>query len=76
MSRTVEQLKSLLAGLPVEDRAELAHFLLHSLPPEEDVEDEAAWVEELNRRLEEIKSGKDVGIPAEQVFAELRLKYS
>jgi putative addiction module component (TIGR02574 family) len=75
MSKAVERLKNELAGLSIEDRAELAHFLLESLPPDDDIDDEAAWVEELNRRMEEIDSGQAVGIPAEQVFAELRLKY-
>lgn len=76
MSETAERLKTELAGLSVEDRAELAHFLLESLPPERLIEDEAAWAEELQRRIAEIDSGKDVGIPAEQVIAELRAKYA
>lgn len=76
MSETAERLKTELASLSDEDRAELAHFLLESLPPEEEVADEAAWIEELNRRLEEMRSGEDPGIPAEQVFAEMRAKYS
>ena len=37
---------------------------------------DAAWDAELARRAEEIKSGKAIGIPAAQVFAELREKYS
>ena len=76
MSEVVERLKAELIKLSVDERAELGYFLLESLPPEKFVEDDAAWADELQRRIAEIDSGKAVGIPAEQVFAELRLKYS
>ena len=57
--------------LPPSERAELAHFLLASLQPEEESWTEA-WEKELAVRLEEIRSGKVVGIPAEEVMAQLR----
>lgn len=34
------------------------------------------WAAEVDRRLEEIRSGKVKGIPGEQVMAELRRRYS
>lgn len=37
---------------------------------------EAAWDAELERRMEEIGSGKALGEPADKVFTELREKYS
>ena len=37
---------------------------------------EAAWDAELARRMAEIKSGKSVGESADQVFTELRQKFS
>jgi putative addiction module component (TIGR02574 family) len=75
MSETLEKLKSQLGELTNAEKADLAHFLIHSLD-EEDGDVEAAWDEELLRRTNEIKSGEAIGKPAEQVFSELRKKYS
>jgi putative addiction module component (TIGR02574 family) len=78
MSETAEKLKSELAALPTEDRAELAYYLLRSLDPELDADDnvEAAWDAELARRGAEINSGQAEWRPTEDVFARLREKYS
>jgi putative addiction module component (TIGR02574 family) len=38
--------------------------------PDEEIE--AAWAEEIKRRLEEVESGTAKLIPAEEVFAEIR----
>ncbi len=75
MTEAAEKLKAELAALPVEDRAELAHFLLESIDEETDPEAEAAWDAELARRAEEIKSGKAVGVPGEEALRRLREKY-
>lgn len=76
MTETVERLKAELSALSQRERAELAHFLIQSLDQEEEPETEEAWAMELARREEEICSGRAIGIPAEQVHAELRKKYS
>lgn len=76
MTDTAEKLKTQLAQLSTQERAELAHFLIHSLDEGVDADADAAWDAELARRLEEIRSGKAVGEPAEKVFAELRKKHS
>jgi putative addiction module component (TIGR02574 family) len=54
-----ELLKRALA-LPEEERAELAGSLLESLdgPPEDPEAVEAAWNEEIARRIEDLDSGK------------------
>ena len=75
MTALGEKLKSELARLPIEDRAELASFLIGSLDEGADSDAEAAWDAELARRAEEIRTGKVVGVPAEKVFADLRAKY-
>jgi len=76
MTEAAEKLKSALSALPPEDRAELAHFLIGSLGPEKTDEDaEAAWIAELQRRFDDMQSGRVTGVPVEQVFAELRKKY-
>ncbi len=77
MAVAMEQLKKELAGLTERERADLAHFLLNSLDDGgADPDVEVAWDAELARRGEEIQNGKAVGKPANQVFAELREKYS
>jgi putative addiction module component (TIGR02574 family) len=76
MTDTVEKLKSQIGTLTSRERAELAHYLILSLEQEKDEDYEAAWEAEIARRVADIKSGKAVGKPAAQVFAELREKYS
>jgi putative addiction module component (TIGR02574 family) len=76
MTETAEKLKAQLSQLSTQERAELAHFLIHSLDEGVDADVETVWDTELARRLEEIRSGNTVGEPADKVFAELRKKYS
>ena len=71
-----DQLKDQLSRLPIKTRAELAHFLIESLDGETDDDWEAAWEVELDRRMAEIENGTVVGIPADEVFAALRVKHS
>jgi putative addiction module component (TIGR02574 family) len=75
MRETAEKLKSQLLQLGNEDRAELAYFLIRSLDEDPDTGVQAAWEAELDKRWQEMESGKVAGVPAEEVFAELRKKY-
>ncbi len=75
MTQTAEQLKQALRELPAQERADLARFLIHSLDDQEDPEVEEAWGEELQRRTEEIQSGRVVGEAAGAVFTRLREQY-
>jgi putative addiction module component (TIGR02574 family) len=76
MNAVIEQWKSQLMTLPQDDRAELAHFLISSLDPEaEDEGVEAAWEEEVARRVDEIRSGRAIGRPVDEFMAELRERY-
>lgn len=75
MTETAEKLKTDLAALPADDRAELAYFLLRSLDEEADPDAEAVLDDVLRRRAEEIRSGKVVGAPLEEVLQELRERY-
>jgi putative addiction module component (TIGR02574 family) len=71
MSPSIEELKTTLSGLPVPERAELAHYLLHTLEPiEEGAEEE--WLALAERRMAEVRGGQAAGIPAEQVLESLR----
>jgi putative addiction module component (TIGR02574 family) len=71
MSPSLEQIKSTLSELPPSEKAELAYFLLDSLEPADEGVAEA-WRVELRRRAAEIRSGKVIGKPVEEVLARLR----
>jgi putative addiction module component (TIGR02574 family) len=76
MTAKAERMKSGLAGLAPEDRAELVRFLIESLDGDEEQGVAAAWDEEVKRRAEEIQSGRITGEPAEKLLREMRAKYS
>ncbi|KYC40644.1 addiction module component [Scytonema hofmannii PCC 7110] len=76
MTETAEKLKLELSQLSLQERAELAHFLIHSLDEGVNDDVEAAWDTELTKRLEDIHRGTAIGEPSVQVFSQLREKYS
>jgi putative addiction module component (TIGR02574 family) len=76
MTKLAQDLKQQLSSLPVQDRADLAYFLLHSLDEQADVNWESAWADEVEKRRAEIRNGSVKGEPAADVFAELKKKYS
>lgn len=76
MTETAERLKNELSHLSIQDRAELASFLIHSLDGEVDEDIDTAWDTELTQRMQEINNGTASGKPSHQVLAELREKYS
>ena len=71
MPTAMDRIKTQIKKLPVKQRAELVRFLVESLE-----EGELDFDQELARRVDEIKSGRARGTPAEHVFARLREKYS
>ncbi len=78
MTAVAAKLIPLLEPLEASDRAELASWLFDSIDDtlaEPDAAYEQAWVQEIERRSQEIHSGAVIGIPAEEVFAEIRRKY-
>jgi putative addiction module component (TIGR02574 family) len=72
MSKTLVDLERELSALPVEQRAQLASFLLATLEPADEGDIEAAWVQEAERRLAAFEAGDLEAISAEEVFAEAR----
>lgn len=64
-------------ALPAAHRRELALRLLDELDDEEvsEAEAEAAWEEEIGRRLAEIDAGTAESYPVEEVLAELRARF-
>lgn len=75
MTATAERLKQELAQLAIEERAEIAQFLIETLDEETDADAEAAWREELRRRSDDIDAGRAKGRPFEEVIEELRKEF-
>ena len=74
MSPEVSELLKRALSLPVDERAALANTLLDSLETtNESVAGsvEEAWDREVARRIEELKKGKAVTVPWEQLHREL-----
>jgi putative addiction module component (TIGR02574 family) len=72
MTKPVRELESKALRLPRRERARLAQRLISSLDPEVDADVEKLWLQEAERRLDELKSGKIAGIPAQKVIRKVR----
>jgi putative addiction module component (TIGR02574 family) len=70
MSPEVSDLLKQALALPVEERAALANTLLDSLETTNQSVQEA-WDEEVARRIADLKAGKAVTVPWEQLHREL-----
>jgi putative addiction module component (TIGR02574 family) len=70
MSPEVSDLLKKALELPVEERAALANTLLDSLGTG-DQSVQQAWDVEVARRMEDLKAGKAVTVPWEQLHREL-----
>ena len=75
MSTDLEELAVELLHLPAKSRALLAERLLESLDEEASPDAERLWMAEIRRRCAEIAAGKVEGVPAEEVFRELRQRF-
>lgn len=71
MERNLKEVFREAARLPERDRATLAGLLIETLDPAAEVDVEAAWSEEIKRRVAEIDAGTVELIPWEEVRAEL-----
>ena len=74
MERKVQELFREATEMSERDRAELAGLLLESLENEPDVDVEAAWAEEVERRVRQIDSGEVKTLPWDQVRAQLHAR--
>lgn len=68
MSKKLEEVVVVAMELSIEERAQLAGRLLLSLDDPSEAEVERLWMEEAERRIQEFRSGKVKGIPADEVF--------
>lgn len=66
-----ERLLSEVLSLPESERAKIVHELLGSLEaaPEDDID--AAWAAEIERRVEEVRTGAVQSVPWEQAHANI-----
>lgn len=71
MATTTNELFQRALSLKEDERAALASLLLESLDTEVEEGVEAAWLEEVERRMAELDSGAAQGIPWEDVKARL-----
>ncbi len=71
MPLTLDQLKDAAADLPLSERTELAQFLLSRIDDAEAAEVRAEWVALAERRMAEVKAGRVIGIPADEVVRTL-----
>lgn len=77
LSEAARDLLPALMALPLNDRLDLADVLYASIPVPPGImcEDDPGFAEEINRRIQDIESGKAIGVPAEEVMKRLREKY-
>lgn len=70
--RTLDRIVEEASQLPQETVIELVDRLMLQMHGGIGQVQEQAWTTEIRRRVEEIRSGKVQGIPAEQASAEIR----
>lgn len=79
MSMPVAEVRKHLMSLPFEQRTELAYEVLDGMEEEGLEEDaaevEAAWADEIMRRVDEIRNGTAETHPLEDVLAEMEERY-
>jgi putative addiction module component (TIGR02574 family) len=74
----LEQVAEEALGLSLSERSALTRILMRTLNPEpaEDGEEvQQAWQAEVEKRVDEILSGRVKTVPAAEVFTKLRAKY-
>jgi putative addiction module component (TIGR02574 family) len=72
MTERTEELLQKALSLPAGERAELAGSLIASLDSNIDPDADAAWQEEVARRLAEVRSGKVTTVPWNEVQRKAR----
>ncbi len=76
MARTLAKVEDEALQLSEQERARLAVRLLASLEEEAESPEEVErlWLAEAEQRFEELRTGVVRGVPAREVFAQLRAK--
>jgi putative addiction module component (TIGR02574 family) len=71
-----EELEAEVKKLSLEDWAALAKWIVESLDELSESEIEALWMEEAERRLDELEQGPVTDVPAEEVLRRARATLS
>lgn len=74
MGSAVDIIEEQIRALSTSDKEALLRVLLEELDGPADPDIEAAWIEEVRRRDDELDSGRVQAIPADEVFARLRAR--
>ena len=72
MADPANKLEAKALKLPPKERARLAERLISSLDQELDTDSESLWIQESERRLEELESGTVEAVPADRVIEKAR----
>ena len=72
MANTLDGLKREIAELEASDKAEILRLLIAELDEGTDEGIERAWLEEAERRYQELESGAVKAVPARLVFERAR----
>lgn len=72
MGMGINELEVEISKLPLQERALLAKRIMESLDALSEAEIEALWVEEAERRLDELEQGLATDIPAGEVLNRAR----
>ncbi len=72
MAMTVKQLEQAIRLLRESEKREILQALVADLDAGQDIDVERAWIEEAQRRLHSLRTGKTKAIPSEQVFLKAR----
>lgn len=72
MEARFEDIVASALKLPEQQRVRLAQDLIASLDKDIEPNVEALWLAEAERRLDELRSGKARGVPADEAFARAR----
>ncbi|MEW6419941.1 MAG: addiction module protein [Nitrospirota bacterium] len=75
MTTKTNDLILMVESLPVDIKTKLVEKILNSLHPSQREIDEL-WAKEAEKRVKEIRTGKVKTIPGEEVFKEIKKKFS
>ncbi len=73
---SLKEIEAEIKKLNLKDRAALAKWIVESLDELSEAEIEALWVEEAERRLDEMESGQADEIPTKEVLRRARAAIS
>jgi len=75
MATKADELMSMVESLPIEIKTKLIEKILNSLHPAQKEIDEL-WAQEVEKRLNDIRTGKVKPVPADEVFGEIQKIYN